>query len=60
LPDCTAQTVTIQAPQGQPAEQAITSTLAGNRLEAADSVSRGIIFTAMDDQTHQTAKMVAK
>jgi len=36
LPDCTAQTVTLQALQGQPAEQAITSTLAGNRLEAAE------------------------
>ena len=28
--------MTIQAPQGQPTEQAITSTLAGNRLEAAE------------------------
>jgi hypothetical protein len=36
LPDCTAQTVTIQTPQGQPVEQEITCTLAGNRLEMAE------------------------
>ncbi len=44
MPDCTAQTVTIQAPQGQPAEQAITYSYdALSRLVAADYDS-GVYF----------------
>jgi RHS repeat-associated protein len=44
LPDCTAQTVTIQAPQGQPAEQEIAYSYdALSRLVAADYDS-GVYF----------------
>jgi RHS repeat-associated protein len=44
LPDCTAQTVTIQVPQGQPAEQEITYSYdALSRLVAADYDS-GVYF----------------
>jgi hypothetical protein len=35
LPECTAQTVTIQAPQDQPADKEITDNFAGNHLEMA-------------------------